>query len=224
MQSDVMAGMREVSLFRTDTGCKSQSLPHILVRPVWFKAQGIHHQTIDILQMRELLFRHTLHVSDVDQSPDAVAQDWQGSMHHPERHHLHLTDEEGTSRINLLQLHLRDSGILMFGKTIGNATPQPLRRVVLCIKGDFTQAAERTQVIDTSHMVVMLMRDEHPVNGLKRKVHHLLPEVGSAVNQDTRVVRLHQGRRTQTLVVRVIRPTHLAGASDLGNPGRCPAA
>ena len=79
----------------------------------------------------------------------------------------------------------------------------------VAIQRDATKRAEGSQVVKPSHMVVMLMGEQHAINFLKRKWHQLLAYVRATINQQSGIFSFHHRHTTQAVVARVGATTHL---------------
>ena len=75
MQSDIVTGMDQISLLRPHPPSKGDGIIHQLMGMVGFvESQCIHHQQLRPLQISHLAFVHRLHVRDIGQFTDAIAQ------------------------------------------------------------------------------------------------------------------------------------------------------
>ena len=191
MQADMMAHVYEIGFPRIDTCSKGQSLIHTLMRPMRLVSQSVHNETINLFQMDKFFFWERLHIRDIDQRAYAVAQDGQRSMHHTNRQDFDAVDMKRLVRMYLMQSQLRHTGILVFHKAIGHPASQTLTRVFLGIQLHLSQTAKRTQVINASHMVIVLMSYQDSVYLFKRKIHHLRPKIRTAIKQNARIIHLH---------------------------------
>ncbi|EJX08858.1 hypothetical protein EVA_03032 [gut metagenome] len=68
-------------------------------------------------------------------------------------------------------------------KTIGQSLLEMTRTNDISIDGRTSQKIVGTQIIQTTYMIVMFMRQQHRPEKAKAKLQHLLTEIRSAVNQ-----------------------------------------
>ena len=74
-----------------------------------------------------------------------------------------MIDKEVLSRLHFLQENLRYTGIFMFQKTIGHSRTQVSFRIVIGIYGNLAETAERTKIIQSSYMVIVLMSNQYSI-------------------------------------------------------------
>lgn len=100
-----------------------------------------------------------------------------------------------------VHIELRYTRIRMFSKAIGEIVIDRVHSLLIGVDIQVTERiAVRPQVIKASRVVVMLMRQQYAVNLLKRNPKELHADIRTAVDKDTRRLRLQQGSRTETLV------------------------
>jgi hypothetical protein len=120
----------------------------------------------------------------------------------------------------------------MLRKAVGDALAHVLAGIGVGIERYLVGITEGSQVVDTPHMVVVLMRDEYTVDApevcpgpialLWRPVamevnrQHLLTEVGTAVHKEVGGWGLYQGTAAQVMVARVSAPANTALATNHG--------
>ena len=130
-----------------------------------------------------------------------------------ERHDVYVAHLEWLVRGEDMKVNLRDAGIFHFGKEIGIGPVQACCRLLVCKDIDVSKLAVRSQVVQSSDMVVMDMCEQHCVYPAKRLSEHLLPEVRPAVYQDSGGVGLHQCTATQAFVLRHVASARVAVAA-----------
>ena len=128
-----------------------------------------------------------------------------------------IADDDGYMRFHLYQVEGWHPRITFFlgCKAIRDALHQVVSTEFLRIHVHITKNAVRTQIIQATHMVIMLMGDEHRIEGLKVYAKHLLAEIGAAVNKDAPSSHFHQTGAAQTLIFGVGRCADLTGATNL---------
>lgn len=83
----------------------------------------------------------------------------------------------------MVKLEMRHPGIWVFGKAIRHTLVQVMSHVGLAVYRESGVGAIRTQIIDTSHMVVVLMSDEQGIELGGIKPEHLRPEVRATIDK-----------------------------------------
>ena len=74
---------------------------------------------------------------------------------------------------------------------------------------NITKHAEATQVIDTSHMVVMDMRNQHTIQLAERNPQELLTDIRSCIYQNTGTLSLNHRRTAQKVIPWILAAAHL---------------
>ena len=196
---------------------KGHGLADALVRRMGLATQPVDHERLDARQVGQLLVGQRLHVGNVGQRPDAVAHDGQPAVHHAEGHHLYPADAERLVKTDAVQADLRYAGIFMRDEAVRNALLQMGGTIVLGINVDVAENAERPQVVQPAHVVVVFVREQNGVEPAKRQGQHLAAEIGAAVDEDAAaVVGFEQGRRALPAVARIGRRADGARAAHLG--------
>ena len=216
----------EISFPCADTFRCRQRFRYALVRRVRLRPQGVYYQNIQSLQLFIRSVRHRKHVRYIPQPPaDTVSQDGQPPVHHGNRQYFRFPHVERPARFHFLQINARYTRIFLIHKAIRHPRPQMGGRVGIRIDGYFRKTAERAQIVQSAHMVVMLVGYQHAVYPLVHgSAQHLCPEIGTAVYQYHRIVRMQQGGCTQTAVPRVGRCADGACAANFRHSGRCSAS
>ena len=85
-----------------------------------------------------------------------------------------------------------------------------------CLCGDFiaididiTIHTETTQIVDTTHMVVMDMRNQHTIQLAERNPQELLTDIRSCIYQNTGTLSLYHRRTAQTVIPWILAAAHL---------------
>ena len=127
------------------------------------------------------------------------------------RHFLHIFYNNGHVRFNLYQIDGWNTWIafLLRGETIRNAFHQVVGTELFGIDIHIAKDAIGTQVVESTHMVIVLMCDEHGIKRFEVDAKHLLTEIGSTVNKDTLATHFNQCRSAQPLVLRICRCANL---------------
>lgn len=215
MQAYIVTGMNQIGLSGPYPLGETDGIVDKLMGVVGLvEAQGIHHEQLRPRQIRHLALVDGLHIGNISQSPDAETQDRQLTMHHLEGHDLQIADMERLMRIYLMEPDGRDTRITVFYKTVGQHLQHRFLGQRVSINVDFPELAIGSDVVHTSHVIVMAMGDQYTVDLPEGLWKDLLPEVGATVDEQARGIRLDKSRATGTLVVRVWTLAHLTLAAD----------
>lgn len=127
------------------------------------------------------------------------------------------------ARLNGYEIDGWDSGIahILRREAIGHARHEMVDAELLGIDVDVAKDAERTKIVKTTHMVIVLVGDEYCVQGTEIDRQHLLTEVGTAIDKDALAMHIDDGRATQSPVARVAAGAHFAWAAYLWHSARC---
>jgi len=112
----------------------------------------------------------------------------------------------------------------MLAEAVGNACFYVGYDVGLGVDGKWDFAAIRAEVVHAAYVVVMAVGDEQRVEVKVGGAEHLLPEIGSAVNQQADALRAHDGGAAQAFVARVVGGASGALAAYLRDAGGCACA
>jgi hypothetical protein len=135
-------------------------------------------------------------------------------MHHPNRKYLNLCtfgigDNERFARLDFFQCYTRNPRIGIGSETIRNTLAKVLYHIGFSVDWNIPKATERSKIIQSAYMVVMLMGNQHGIDGLEIvQANHLLAKIRTAINQYPHTVYFEQSRTTQTVVARVRTSTH----------------
>ena len=184
---------------------KTDSIIHQLMRVMRFvKAQCVNHQHVKSSQQFQFLLFNRLHIRDICHITKAETKNGKFPMHHPDRKYVNVTDTEYLMRPYLMQPNSGDSWIAMLRKTIGQHLKHTLTGILICIHIDFAKLAIGSDIVHTTHMIVMGMSDQYTVNAAERLRKNLLTKVGTTVYKDTSRRCLHQHRAAQPSIFRII--------------------
>lgn len=190
-----------------------------------FKAKCIDDKAVEPLQTVKAVRSNASHVRHIGKTADTVAKNRQPSMHHTKRPYFHLADMHNLTGPDASQRNAGHPRIGMLSEAIRQSRLQIIGTVVLDIYVDVTVHTKRTEVVQTTDMVIMLMGDENCVQTPEIDRKHLGPEVRATVEQQTAsIIGVKQGRGTQTTVTRISRATNLTSTTDLWHAGTCARA
>ena len=85
-----------------------------------------------------------------------------------------------------------------------------------CLRGDFiaididiTKLTETSQIVDTTHMVVMDMRNQHTIQLAERNTQELLTDIRTCIYQNAGTLRLYHRRTAQAVIPWIPAAAHL---------------
>ena len=183
MQPHIVAQMSQVCPPWRHFANQSNSLVKRLMRYMLPPLQSTHHQHIKPLQLLQFAIRYSLHISQIGKPTNPIPQYRQPMVIHPYRHNLNTLYLKRIA-INLLQIQFRNTPISTICKTVRNTMPQSITHIPLHIQIYIPKAFKRAHIVQPTHMIIMLMRNQHPINFLKRHPQHLLPKIGSCIYQN----------------------------------------
>ena len=137
-------------------------------------------------------------------------------MHHLQRHHLYPLDGERHIGLYGVEVQHGHTGIQHFAEEVGQPLAQVAVGEVIGKDVDVAESAEGAQVVDAARVVVVLVGEQHTVDGLEGHAEHLCTEVGTTVDEYARVIGFHKGRYAQPLVALVRGEAYGAGTPDFG--------
>ena len=182
MGGDVVAHVDDVGGLVANLTGKCYGLPNGLMGSVGAVAQSVDHKQPDTGKQFQGAGRNGGHVSDIGHVADAVSKDGQLAVHHLQGGYLGIVHQNRVIGLEIVQLELWHSGILVFHQTIRQTLAQMGGGIGVGIYGQGTAVTEWSQVVYAAHMVVMLVGNE---KGIKRspeiEAQHLLAEIGRAV-------------------------------------------
>ena len=119
---------------------------------------------------------------------------------------------------NAVELHTRHTGVIRF-KNVPEF-PVQCRLHALCRVDRHVLAAakiERTNVIQSRHVVLVLVREDHRIEGLNPRPEALLAKIRPGVNDHRRSPSLHQQGTSQPLIPRVFTLTNFTVTANDGH-------
>lgn len=195
--------MDEVGLPSAQHAGKLNGIINRLMRTMSIGAQAIDYQRIYPLQSTTGLLGSREHIGHKPQAPYTISENGQSSVHHLQGSNFYTLDSERTIRLDGMKVQARDTWVQNLTEEIGKPLAQMGTREVIGIEVYITKATERTQVVNSSRMVIVLVSEEHSIQAVKGYAQHLLAKVGATIDKYTRIGCLHQGRHTQTMVAPV---------------------
>ena len=220
MQPCMVAHVDEICLTRPHPMGYGYGIGNRLMRAMGLGSEAVDDERVYPLQCLQSSLGSCQHIGDKAQPTDTVAQYGELAVHNLQRHHLDTAYGDWRQGLYSVKVEPRHTGIEHLTEEIGQALAKMGAGEVIGKDVDIAKPAEWAQVVNSARMVVVLMGEQHTVDMVEWNAQHLLTEVGTAINQDTRIAHLHECRHTQPVVAWVIRGTHRAGASYLGHTGR----
>ena len=217
MKTYLVGEMGEEGALGTNAARKLDSVSDEHVAMVFaFKSQGVHHERLHSLQQLAALVADGFHVGDIGKRAEAIGQDGQ-----PVVHHLYCLPADVANLSFLtcsdgMQVKQRHTWIELLGEAIGHRHTQGVNGLLIGVDVDVAELAEPTQIVDTCHMIVVDVGDEHAVDLPKRQRHELHANIGTTIDEHTRRSRLQKACTTIAAVTRIAAMTHLARASQHG--------
>ena len=103
-------------------------------------------------------------------------------MHHFDGHDVQIPDGQGLMGMNLMQSDGWYTRISVFCKTVGQHLQHTLFGDRIGIDVDLTKLTIRPDIIHASHVVIMGVRDQDPIDLPERLWQDLLTEIGATVD------------------------------------------
>ena len=196
-----MTGMNQIGVLSPYPAGKGDCLVNGLMAVVRFLAQGIDNERLAAQHIRNFLFGDRLHISNIRQLPYAESTDRQIVVHHLEWNNVDVANTKRHMLLHLVQLNGRHARIAVFGKAVRQHLKQALTGYGVGIDINLTKLAVGADIVHTTHVVIVSVRNENAVDTTERQRHYLLAEIGTAVDEQTCRCRFYQRRTAQTLVL-----------------------
>lgn len=193
MKTGIVAHVDEVGLGAAQTSAEGNSFINSLMRRMLILPQSIDNEHIQSPEQVLLTIWQVFHVGNIANVPDTKPQYGQLTMHHLKGRHGNITDLQAVMRVYPLQFQLGNAGIDISQEAIWQALFQVGGGVVIGIERQFFAVTEWSEIVDASHMIVMLMGDQARVDvTLHAYSQHLLAKIGTAIYQHTTARGLNQ--------------------------------
>ena len=124
-------------------------------------------------------------------------------------------------RTNHVHVEPGHTRIKMIGEAIGKIVLHSLHGLTVGKDVDVAQHAVRPQIVESAHMIVVLMGEQQAVYLPERLRQELHTNVGATVEEDPRGVALDECRTAEPLVVGILAAAYLAAATYNGHTVRC---
>ena len=223
MAREHVGQMRQVAFAGADAAADFDGFFEGVVGDVVAAFDGVKDEDVEVLKLIEFGIGNVIRVSQVGAVAEAEAQDGQLVVHGPDGDDRRALDVERQAG-DQMDVHLRRPGIGFLLEYVIVFFLERFKHVGFAEDGERTllQVIERAYVIEAAGMVFMVVGQENGVEMGNLFAQHLLPEIGTGIDQESLSFKAHERRTAQALVPRIRRRTDLAVASDHRNPLRCP--
>lgn len=220
VEAYVVGGVDEKGLAGMDLADEVQGFVESLVGGMWLPAQGVDDERLYADELRQGLFGQAAEVGDVGQAIFPLpGEDGETGVVDYKRAPNHAAHFDGLARSYVVETDVGHARIFVFHKTIGHALPLVAGTECVGVDVDGSLRAVGTQVVESAHVVIVFMGEQHGTDGLLAhrfgQAEHLLPEVRPAVEEQRAFGRFEQGRSAQTPVAGVGGCTHRTVAAQL---------
>ena len=220
VEAYVVGGVDKERLAGMDLADEVQGFVKSLVGGMWLLAQGVDDERLDADELRQGLFGQAAEVGDVGQAIFPLpGEDGETGVVDYKRAPNHAAHFDGLAGGYVVEADVGHSRIFVFYKTIGYALALVTRTEFVGIDVDGSLRAVGAQVVESAHVVIVLMGEQYAADGLFAhrlgQVEHLLPEIRSAVEEQRAFGRFEQGRSAQAPVAGVRGRTHRTVAAQL---------
>lgn len=188
------------------------------MRQMGLFSQSVHYQDPATLDLFNGIPADELGIGDVGEIPHPVGIYHEFVMHHFDGFDFQAGDPEGMV-LYRVEAEFRGSRIAVFGKSVGNGGAQAVEcgRVAVNRHRPFLVVVERAHIVQSSHMVAVLVGEQDGVYVFHAGPQHLIAEVGSGIDKDRGLGGADQGRCPEPLVARVGRSADRTMAADDGH-------
>src|SRR5208283_389661 len=161
----VVGDVREVGMLRLQALHQLHRVSYGRVRRMWMMPQRVEEQDVEILQLRQRLFRHAAEVGEVRRRTKAISLDGNVAVMHNQR--SKRCSEQFQRAVHRLYLDLRESTVLVVPlEDVTEDATQHLRGRVAGEQGDLAATgdagkAERPNVVEPENVVGVAMSVEH---------------------------------------------------------------
>ncbi len=184
MKSHVVTHVNEIGFPRLHLFNESQRFLKGLMGIVMLVTQRIDYKYVYILKETGGFIGKRTHVGNVSQTSHAISKDGHFPVHYSKRHNVHVANLKGRAGLHFIHYQTRHTRIEVFRETIGQLLTKKSCSRAVGKNVNIAKFAERTQVVYPPSMVVMDMRKQNAVQSSEIHGNHLLPEVGTAVDED----------------------------------------
>jgi len=177
------------------------------------KTQRVYDQCVNTLEIRNFLIGDGFHIRYISEAAKAETKDRELVVHHLNRLYLNVAYPEYVMLIYCVYVQLWDTKVQVFSKAIWHRSVESVNSTLIGIDINITKLAKRTQVVESSHMIVVDMGKQDTINLTEWLAKNLLPKVRPTVDEHTCGRSLKQGGGPQAAVPRVFTPANGAVAT-----------
>ena len=185
------------------------------MRDVVASTYCIDNEVVKPLEFLELLLRNVVHISAVCYIPETESKNRKLVVPASDRNDFDSVDAERLF-IYVMDTPLWSAWIFVLCKSIGIFHTERILHVLLAIDLCclLLKVVERSDVVQPSSMVLVVMGKQNSVKVRHTCSKHLLSEIRTRIHQNGQSFILHQHAGSQTLVAAVRTAAHLATAPD----------
>ena len=225
MQSDSVCAMDEERLLRPYPFGEFDSISEQLVRMMLFLlSERIDHEHFRTFEIRHFCLVDGLHVGNISQFSYSEPQNGHFAMHHHKRQDINVAYANGNMRFQYMKGEKRNPWIEMLREAIREVVLHTLSGILIGIDINRSELAERPDVVDSPHMVVVDMGEKHSVERFEVEGQYLLSEIRSTIDEHPCRLGFEQSRTPKPMVMWVFASAHLTVAPDIGNASRSACA
>jgi len=181
------------------------------------KTEGVDDEYVNTAQQGQLVVVDGLHVGDIGEGPEAVGKDRQLSVFDPDGHDANVAEDERLTGMYLVEPYGGHPWVAVLGKAVRQHLQHALAGVAVGIDIDLAELTVGSDIVHAAHMVVVGMCDEYAVDASEGLRQYLLTEVGTAVDEEPRLLCLDEYAAAQAFVTGAGAAAHGAPAADDGH-------
>ena len=130
------------------------------------KTQRVYDQCANTLEVRNFLIGDGFHIRDISEAAKAETKDRELVVHHLNRLYLNVAYPEYVMLIYCVYVQLWDTRVQVFSKAIWHRSVESVNSTLIGIDINITKLAKRTQVVESSHMIVVDMGKQDTISDL----------------------------------------------------------
>jgi len=220
MWENMVRHVDEVAFTHTKSVGKFDCLFYRLMRWMGLMTESVDDERVDALQIFVFLFGDARHVCDIREIAYAETYDRELCVEHSYGDdfdrisyynrcvRLHVEEVDGR--------HSRVAAILR-REAVWDALEEMVGTEFLRIYVDIAEYTVWAKVVESAHMVVMLVGDEHGIEFAEVNSQHLFTKIGTTVDKDSVAVHIDHSAATQAFIARIGACAYWTCASYLGD-------
>ena len=184
-----MGQMRQEGQLRTlrETGQETLDvLDRLVARVRTLVAESVDDQELGATDLSPLLQLDGLHVRDVAERSDPIADDGQSPMCERNRGHPFSEEFEGGiyTFLDRVELEARGPWVRIGTEDVVHASLHRVKDSLLPVDGDVFPPSDGTDIIEPKRVIVVLMRQQDRIDSIDPQPCRLVVEVRTAVDED----------------------------------------